>query len=195
MAQLVGQNCVRCHERISSILDGRFCPECRSPVHDRCRKRGDALGCTACGASVSSAAGTLKAPARNMIPKRVSWPLRLWIFLAAYYSLAIVWGVRSISPREPSPLDLLMPFWFAVALGWWAIADDMRRQRSIPLLARPWFVLFAFALVPGYVVWSRRWHGVGWVVFHAVCWFLLSAAAMLAAGTVVYGERWWRAVN
>jgi hypothetical protein len=53
MAQLVGQNCVRCGERIPSELEARICHACNSPVHDRCALNIGESGCPACGAEVS----------------------------------------------------------------------------------------------------------------------------------------------
>lgn len=52
MAQLVGQNCVRCGERIANELDARFCRTCNSPVHDRCAHPSGEAGCPACGMAV-----------------------------------------------------------------------------------------------------------------------------------------------
>ncbi len=49
MAQLVGQTCVRCGERISNELDAQFCGACGSPVHNRCAQPGGD-GCPMCGA-------------------------------------------------------------------------------------------------------------------------------------------------
>jgi hypothetical protein len=48
-AQLVGQNCGICGERISCDLDGRFCGECSSPVHHSCARSGEGSGCPMCG--------------------------------------------------------------------------------------------------------------------------------------------------
>ena len=53
MAQLVGQNCVHCEERIANELDAHFCEKCGSPVHNRCLRPGGDSGCPACGAAVS----------------------------------------------------------------------------------------------------------------------------------------------
>jgi hypothetical protein len=50
-AQLVGQNCALCGERISNELDARYCPTCGSPVHDRCARTGASTGCPECGAT------------------------------------------------------------------------------------------------------------------------------------------------
>jgi hypothetical protein len=49
-AQLVGQACIHCGERIPSELGSRFCQDCGSPVHDRCARPGGGVGCPTCGA-------------------------------------------------------------------------------------------------------------------------------------------------
>jgi len=49
MAQLVGQACVVCDERIRSIMDAEFCQDCGNPVHHRCfRTSRDSLPATLC---------------------------------------------------------------------------------------------------------------------------------------------------
>jgi hypothetical protein len=53
MPQLVGSSCVRCSKRIESILEGKFCAECDSPVHNPCAQPdndGGPLRCSHCGA-------------------------------------------------------------------------------------------------------------------------------------------------
>src|SRR5262249_39998084 len=51
MEQLVGYACVVCGQRIDSIVEGRFCEVCGSPVHTGCVKPdGPAPGaCAGCG--------------------------------------------------------------------------------------------------------------------------------------------------
>jgi hypothetical protein len=34
--QLVNSTCGKCRRRISSTLDGRFCPQCKTPIHNQC---------------------------------------------------------------------------------------------------------------------------------------------------------------
>jgi hypothetical protein len=48
--QLVGQNCVRCGERIPDELESRFCAVCGRPVHNRCAVPAEG-GCSVCGAT------------------------------------------------------------------------------------------------------------------------------------------------
>ena len=55
MQQLVNSTCVLCQQRIGSIVEGRFCARCGSPVHKRCIRPESAGAaenmCSACGAN------------------------------------------------------------------------------------------------------------------------------------------------
>lgn len=102
-------------------------------------------------------------------------------FLAAFYALAAVWGYRNLWPDDHSRLDFPFALLFAVSLGWWAVVDALRRGHPIPMLAKPWFYLFAGLLVPLYVVWSRGWRGIGWVLFHAFFWYVAATVSMYAS--------------
>jgi hypothetical protein len=105
MAQLVGQTCVLCAGRIASILDGRFCPACGSPVHDRCIP--ERLGeppdtCPTCGAPARVAeehrARSQEDDARRDRLVRSTHGLRsiliglLWLGGGAAYSLISILG-------------------------------------------------------------------------------------------------------
>jgi hypothetical protein len=83
-----------------------------------------------------------------------------------------------------------MPLPLAIALGWWALVDARGRHRPVPILTRPWFFLFAGLVVPGYVLWSRRWRGLAWLVLHTVGWFALATVVMNAGGLIVFGDAW-----
>ncbi|HEY1187731.1 MAG TPA: hypothetical protein VGE74_08740 [Gemmata sp.] len=92
-------------------------------------------------------------------------------------------------------LDRVVPVAFAVCLGWWAVTDARRRRRPIPVLSRPWFFLLAPVVVPGYVIWSRRWYGVGWVALHAALGYGVALAVMHLIGVIVFGREWLRALG
>ena len=60
MAQLVGQDCTICQQRITCDLDGGFCRECGSAVHSECvtvaLASSDLAGCRSCGSTRRAAA-------------------------------------------------------------------------------------------------------------------------------------------
>jgi hypothetical protein len=62
MQQLVGQSCKLCGGRIGSILEGRYCRDCRSPVHNACAqgspKQPGEGRCPACGSDAPPAPET-----------------------------------------------------------------------------------------------------------------------------------------
>jgi hypothetical protein len=109
-------------------------------------------------------------------------------FLIAFYSLAVVWGVRSLWSRQPSNVDGLMPLALSLSLGWWAIADARTRHKPIPLLAQQSFVLFAGFLVPGYILSSRRWRGLMWMLLGAFGWYVLASVVMYAFYAVLWNR-------
>jgi hypothetical protein len=113
----------------------------------------------------------------------------------ALYALAFVWGARQIDFWEPSTIDAVFPFGLAIVLGWWAIFDACKRRHPIPLLSRQWFLLAAAIFVPGYVIWSRRWRGVGWLFLHAILWLMITMVVMHVGGLLVFGNQWLRALG
>jgi hypothetical protein len=110
----------------------------------------------------------------------------IW-FCTGFYATALAAGIREVYSGEQSALDWLIPLTLAVCLGSWAIVDAKYRRRSIPTMARWFFVLFAGIVVPGYVIWSRGWRGVGWVAIHLFCWIVLATIVATALGFVKFG--------
>lgn len=59
LKQVVGLKCLRCQQRIGSVLEGSFCNTCDSPVHTQCARPESSAGlCPACGSEA-----TVKPPA------------------------------------------------------------------------------------------------------------------------------------
>lgn len=137
----------------------------------------------------SAAEQVAPAPSPPVIRRHTVW------FLATYNLLCVVWGVRSVYHDQRSPLDWIVPVSIALALILWAFVDARRRGHHIPLLARPWFVLGYFVVVPGYIIWSRGWRGLFWLVVHAVSGVVVTNLAMHAFGLAVYGEQWLIAIG
>jgi len=63
------------------------------------------------------------------------------------------------------------------------------------MLAKTWFFVFAIVVVPGYVIWSRRWRGVGWLILLVVLWYILACASLLVGGLMIYGPEWLHALG
>jgi hypothetical protein len=116
------------------------------------------------------------------------------VFFILFYAIAVFVGVRKIWFWKQSPIDLLIPLVFAFCLAVWALEDARRRKYRIPSLSKPWFFLLAILVVPGYVIWSRGWRGLGWVALHAFCWFFLGVLVQQIGGTIVFGAQWWQMV-
>ena len=60
----------------------------------------------------------------------------------------------------------------------------------MPVLSKPWFFLFAGFVVPGYVIWSRGWRGVGWVLLHSVLWLVAVTVTYFFVYLLVFGPEW-----
>lgn len=114
------------------------------------------------------------------------WPTPAW-FLTAFYLTAVVWGIRGLYYWHPSGLDFWLRVSLAVTLAWWAACDARRRGRALPCPARFALVAFAEIAVPIYFIWTRRWRGLGWVLLHAFCWWVVSVLAMYGVGLLLPG--------
>jgi hypothetical protein len=56
-------------------------------------------------------------------------------------------------------------------------------------------LLLSWLVVPGYVVVTRGWKGLGWVVFHVIAWIVITTLAMHVTGYLYFGDVWWRAFS
>jgi hypothetical protein len=100
------------------------------------------------------------------------------IFLLVYYSVAIMNG--AIDALAEDGIAILATLVECVNLGLWEIEDARRQRRPIPLSAQPWMVLFAGIAVPVYVIYTRGWRGLEWVVLHGVCYFAVAIGSFYA---------------
>jgi hypothetical protein len=128
----------------------------------------------------------------NIALPRPKLELHTRLFLFFFYALAVVYGLRQMRLREPSPIDFMMQIAMPLCLATWAMQDIRHRKYRVPLLAKPWFFLFGSIVVPGYVIWSRGWRGLGWVVLHLFVWVVLAAIVGVVGGMLVYGPDWMR---
>jgi len=72
----------------------------------------------------------------------------------------------------------------------WAIADARQNQKPFPRSQELWVFSFAILVVPGYVILTRGWKGLGWVALHSVAWTAIVNLAMYATFFAYYGFAW-----
>lgn len=108
-------------------------------------------------------------------------------FLVVWYAFAVVWGIRLAWHWIPSRLDFFVPVALWIALSWWAVVDAKSRGRAMSLSSQQWFYLFGWLLVPAYVVGSRGWRGVGYLILHGVLWLVVANLVMYVAWWVAHG--------
>lgn len=121
-----------------------------------------------------------QSPAKN--PRYTKW------FLVIFFMIGFVLGLRNIWHWEPSKLDIILPVAFAINGLWWVIADARHRGHPIPLLAKPFFLLLSGFMLPGYIIWTRGWRGLGWMVLVLIIWYAMGFAVSYAGWHIMYGE-------
>jgi hypothetical protein len=112
----------------------------------------------------------------------------LWALLA-FYAIAPLYAVAIVQERGDRGVDLFFGLVLNVILSCWAFADARRRGRPIPAMSRTWFFLFAWCMVPGYVIQTRGWRGVGWLALHGVVWVALGIATAVALELMTFAAR------
>jgi len=126
------------------------------------------------------------APASDAMRGVTALPRTRW-WVANYYVLAALSGLRSVDPWSQPLIDLSLPLATNLVMAGWAIRDGRRRQRSIPFLSRDWLFIFANVAVPLYLIVTRGWRGVGWVLLHGIAWWIVYAVAESVGFAAVYG--------
>jgi hypothetical protein len=109
------------------------------------------------------------------------------IFCIGFYAVAILVGITGARPSD-SALGFLGSLVIAISLGGWAVTDARRRGRPIVSGAKFFFFIFAVFVVPCYVIWTRGWRGLGWVILNGVAWFMLAMATVVVCWSVGIGE-------
>lgn len=163
--------CPHCGAELPPVSDA-FCPECRESLEEQdSRVEND----------------------RRAFP----WPESLrrdWFFITAFHALAVVCGVRMVVAGTNFILDLSLALMMPLILVWWAVRDANRRGKPISMFTRSWMFLFATVAVPGYVIVTRKWRGVGLVLLHGFLWYALYLIALNSWGFALLGEEWWRVI-
>ncbi|MDY0168228.1 MAG: hypothetical protein RBS80_16890 [Thermoguttaceae bacterium] len=129
-----------------------------------------------------SLADVTRSPSAARLPWHTTW------FLVAFYAVGVIHGLRSMYYWQPSVLDWLIQWTMYLCLAVWGVVDARKMRRPIPESAQQWFLFFAGITVPVYVVWTRHWRGVAYVLLHAFLWYALALVIANAGYLVVYGS-------
>jgi len=108
----------------------------------------------------------------------------LWTtVLVVYFSFAAL-GFESASLADDSaytPIDIVASLACALFTTSWSVSDARRRGHPIVhVLQLLMFLTWAVA-VPLYLIWSRGWKGLGWVVFHCIGLLAIATIFLLIA--------------
>lgn len=96
---------------------------------------------------------------------------------------------------SPALSDLVLPMALYICLCSWALADARERQLPIARSLQIWFYCFAPIVVPGYVLGTRGWPGLAWLLFHVLAWFALATMVMNVVGYAYWGSAWWQSLQ
>src|SRR3569623_343089 len=124
-------------------------------------------------------------PYESPTASEIAWHTRL--FLVAFYLLAVIGGIRQVRSGELPIVDILFPLAMGVCLGVWAVADSKHRGRPIPFNTRWSFGGFGCFQVTCYLIWSRGWRVLCWVIANAIAWTVLSVAATMTSSLILRG--------
>jgi hypothetical protein len=95
---------------------------------------------------------------------------------------------------HPDHGGLLQAFFalaFSILLTYWCIIDSRVMGRPI-LSSFSWLIFFFWPVgAPSYLIWSRKWRGLGLAVLHAIGFCGVDFAFYNLAGCLVYGSAWF----
>ena len=129
------------------------------------------------------------APARNSAK---AWEIRQRFVLVAalYLVIAVGYVVAVLRPEAVSVIRLVVSAAVATMAAYWCVVDS--RVRGSPIVqSLHWIIFFTWPIaVPIYLVWSRRWWGLGLALAHGIGIYAVCLAAYHLTGYLVYGAQW-----
>ncbi len=121
------------------------------------------------------------------------------IYLYCLWGLWGVYGAFTAAPIETeSEMRLASNTFLAMALAgqlgfmWFCTLDARLVGKSLPRLARFGIFLFPPYGVPIYLVWARRWRGVGLLLLHLVLLHVVLGGVYLIVLYLCYGSSVFR---
>jgi hypothetical protein len=103
---------------------------------------------------------------------KLAWHTRR--FLIVFFTIGFAIGATD--PTENSDLEFLLSVGLAFSMAWWTITDASDRGHPFRLSIRLLVIVFGGFAAPLYVLWTRRWKGIVWIVLVALGLVIASEA-------------------
>lgn len=103
-----------------------------------------------------------------------------WAMLAAFYFLATI-SAMSRTAEAPGWVELVARMFSGAFAVCWMVLDCRGKHpmpHGVQLFA--WVTLPLF--LPGYLIWSRGWRGLGWLMLNMLLLGIVEAVAMVVSG-------------
>ncbi|MCA9081391.1 MAG: hypothetical protein KDA58_12580 [Planctomycetaceae bacterium] len=111
----------------------------------------------------------------------------MWRAVFAFYLIVLSSTAAGFVPRW-APVASLLSLPLTGFIVHWMMIDSRHRRHPIPFLSQDWCQLFPYLSLPAYLIWSRGWRGVGWLLLHLVVFVgfctAISAICMLRGWSI-----------
>jgi hypothetical protein len=97
---------------------------------------------------------------------RPSWSCGWWLGISTvlYLSMHALYATRGI---EAVAGEYLFRFLFLIIIAWWVERDAASRGEYFP---GDWCILFSWLFVPFYLIRTRKWIGLAWMIAIVAFW-------------------------
>jgi hypothetical protein len=109
-----------------------------------------------------------------------------WLLIAGFYVSTFLSGIIQAASHNALVYYLSALLMACSATGW-CVADARRRGKQLLPVVQLIALLFWFVAVPVYLLASRGWRGLGWIVLNAIGLYASTFAAYFATHYLAYG--------
>ena len=110
---------------------------------------------------------------------------RLWC-VAYYIGVVVVGGCQPFMFLEDSSASFLSAIAIALPAVYWALGDAKMKGKHIPHIIQPAIVGYWFVAIPFYLLGTRKWWGIFYLLMHVVGTILASLAGQYVAVRFVW---------
>jgi hypothetical protein len=91
-----------------------------------------------------------------------------WLLVAGFYISAILACFSRAAQHDNALVDYIPNFLMACTAAGWCVVDARRRGKPIVLAVQFIMLIFWSLAVPIYLIATRGWRGVGWVIVNSI---------------------------